>query len=149
MKSYLKPIHLIIPEGFLMVAGEKKFSNAGALKPGSFVLIEGFVCQVKSREKSKPGKHGSAKVRITAFDIFSGQKKNLMKPVDGDVDVPIISRSQAQIVSIQGDSLQLMDLESYEMMTCPKPKEIEVTQGGNVEYIKWGDLVKVTRIKSE
>jgi len=132
-----------------MADGEKKFSNAGALKPGSFVLIEGTVCQVKSKEKSKPGKHGSAKARITAFDIFSGQKRNLLKPVDADVQVPIIKRSQAQVTAITGDQLQIMDLESYEMFTCPKPKEFQATQGGNVEYIRWGDLVKAVRKRSE
>ena len=132
-----------------MADGEKKFSTAGSLKPGSFVLIEGFVCQVKGTDKSKPGKHGSAKVRITAFDIFSGQKKNLLKGTGSDVEVPIITRSQGQVVAIQGDQLQLMDLENYEMMNCPKPKEISVKQGGKVEYIKWGSLVKVTRTRSE
>jgi translation initiation factor 5A len=132
-----------------MVEGEKKFTNAGSLKPGSFVLIEGSVCQVKGMEKSKPGKHGSAKARITAFDVFSGQKKNLLKPTDADVEVPIITRSQAQVVAIVGEQLQIMDLESYEMLTCPKPKEFSVEQGGNIEYIKWGSLVKAVRKRSE
>ena len=132
-----------------MADGEKKFSTAGALKPGSFVLIEGTVCQVKGVEKSKPGKHGSAKARITAFDIFSGQKRNLLKGTSSDVEVPIIKRSQAQVVAIQGDQLQLMDLETYEMMNCPKPKDFTAEQGGNVEYIRWGDQVKATRKRSE
>lgn len=132
-----------------MAEGEKKFTNAGSLKPGSFVLIEGTVCQVKGVEKSKPGKHGAAKVRITAFDVFTDQKRNLLKGTGVDVEVPIIKRSQAQIVAIMGDSLQIMDLESYEMLTCPKPKDVSVEQGGNVEYIKWGDLVKVVRTRSE
>ena len=58
-----------------MAEGEKKFNTAGHLKPGSFVLIDGFPCQVKSVDKSKPGKHGSAKVRVVAFDVFSNQKR--------------------------------------------------------------------------
>ncbi len=132
-----------------MVDGEKKFSTAGSLKPGSFVLIEGTVCQVKSVDKSKPGKHGSAKVRIVAFDIFTDQKRNLLKSTSADVEVPIISRSQGQVTAVQGSQLQLMDLESYEMFSCPKPKDLAIEQGGNVEYIKWGSLVKVTRKRSE
>ncbi len=132
-----------------MVDGEKKFSNAGSLKPGKFVLIEGNVCQVKGVEKSKPGKHGAAKVRVTAFDLFTGQKKNLLKGVSNDVEVPIIKRSQAQVVAIQGNQLQIMDLETYEMMNCPKPKDFTVEQGGNIEYIKWGSLVRATRKRNE
>ncbi|MDP6671169.1 MAG: translation initiation factor IF-5A, partial [archaeon] len=107
------------------------------------------VCQVKGVEKSKPGKHGAAKVRVTAFDLFSGQKKNLLKSVSSDVEVPIIKRSQGQVVAIQGNQLQIMDLETYEMMNCPKPKDFTAEQGGNVEYIKWGSLVRATRKRSE
>jgi translation initiation factor 5A len=132
-----------------MAEGEKKFSKVGSLKAGSYCIIEGSVCQVKGMEKSKPGKHGSAKARITAFDVFTGQKRNLLKPTDADVEVPIIKRSQAQVVAIMGDSLQLMDLESYEMFNASKPKDFSVEQGGNVEYIKWGSLVKAIRKRSE
>ncbi|MAG22255.1 MAG: translation initiation factor IF-5A [Candidatus Diapherotrites archaeon] len=132
-----------------MVDGEKKFTNAGSLKPGSFVLIEGTVCQVKSVDKSKPGKHGSAKVRIMAFDVFTDQKRNLLKGTGVDVEVPIIKRSQAQVVAIMGSQVQLMDIETYEMFNSPKPKNLTVEQGGNVEYIRWGDLIKVVRIRSE
>ena len=132
-----------------MVDGEKKFTNAGSLKPGSFVLIDGTVCQVKGVEKSKPGKHGSAKTRITAFDVFTGQKRNLLKGTGTSVDVPIIARSQGQVVAIMGDQLQLMDLESFEMFNTPKPKDVDVEQGGNVEYIRWGNLIKVVRKRSE
>jgi len=45
--------------------------------------------------------------------------------------------------------VQLMDLESYEMFTSPKPKDLALEQGKNVEYIKWGSLVKATRKRSE
>ncbi|RLG71195.1 MAG: translation initiation factor IF-5A [Candidatus Iainarchaeum archaeon] len=126
---------------------EKKFAKAGSLKPGNYVLIDGRVCQVKEVEKSKPGKHGSAKARITAIDVFTGQKKTLLKPTSADVEVPIIKKSSAQVVAIVGDNLQLMDIESYEMFECKKPSEIEVSQGDEVEYIKYGNFVKITRRK--
>ena len=67
----------------IRMADEKKFVPAGSLKPGSYVLIDEEVCQVKSTEKSKPGKHGAAKVRIVAFNIFTGQKRGLLKVISG------------------------------------------------------------------
>lgn len=131
-----------------MVEGEKKFTKVGALKPGSFVLIDGFACQVKAKDKSKPGKHGSAKARIVAFDVFSGQKRGLMKPTSADVDVPIMTKSAAQVVAVMGDRVQIMDLESYETFDVKKPPEIAgLASGIEVEYIKWGDNVKVLRKK--
>ncbi len=126
---------------------EKKFAKAGSLKPGNYVLIDGKVCQVKSIEKSKPGKHGSAKARVTAIDVFTGQKKTLLKPTSADVEVPIIKKSNAQVVAVVADNLQLMDMESYEMFECKKPSELEINQGDEVEYIRYGNFAKITRRK--
>ena len=127
---------------------EKKFVNVGSLKVGGYVLIDGAVCQVKSSEKSKPGKHGAAKARITAFDIFSGQKMNLLKQVNADAEVPIIKKGTAQVVAVLGDNLQLMDVESYTMKEVTKPKDITgIQQGMEVETISFGDKIKITRKK--
>ena len=131
-----------------MAEGEKKFTSAGHLKPGSFVLIDGFVCQVKSVDKSKPGKHGSAKVRVVAFYVFSGQKRGLLKSTGMDVDIPIILKGSAQVVAIMGDIVQIMDLLSYETFDVKKPADIQgLASGIEVEYTRWGDQVKISRKK--
>ena len=131
-----------------MAQGDKKFTNAGSLKPGSYVLIDGEACQVKNVEKSKPGKHGAAKVRVTAMGIFKDSKKNLLKPVDGSVDVPIILKSSAQVVAVMGAQIQIMDVETYKTFDLDKPKDIPNLSGGDeVEYISWGDNIKVVRKK--
>ncbi len=42
-----------------------------------------------------------------------------------------------------------MDVESYEMFTVAKPKEIKGLESGvEVEYLRYGDNVKVTRKRS-
>jgi len=130
------------------VEGEKKFTNIGSLKPGSYVLIDGFACQVKATDKSKPGKHGSAKARIVAFDVFSGQKRGLLKPTSADAEVPIMVKGSAQVVAVMGDTVQIMDLASYETFDVKKPAEIAgLASGVEVEYVKWGDNVKIVRKK--
>ncbi len=130
-----------------MAVGEKKFTNVGSLKPGSFVLIDGFACQVKSVEKSKPGKHGSAKARIVAFDVFSSQKRGLLKPTSADAEVPIMAKGSAQVVAVMGETMQIMDLQSYETFDVKKPDIQGLASGVEVEYIRWGDQVKVLRKK--
>ena len=127
---------------------EKKFEGAGSLKPGGHVLIDGEVCQVKSVEKSKPGKHGAAKVRVVAFNIFTGQKRGLLKGTDVEVEIPIIPKGTAQVVAIMGDVIQIMDIENYETYNAPKPEEVPgLASGVTVEYQKYGDNVKITRKK--
>ncbi|MFH1255729.1 MAG: translation initiation factor IF-5A [Candidatus Diapherotrites archaeon] len=128
--------------------GEKKFGTAGHLKEGSYVLIEGCVCQVKSVEKSKPGKHGAAKVRITAIDVFSSQKKNLLKSTDADVEIPIIKKGSGQVVAVMGDIVQVMDMMDYNTFDSPKPSDVQgLASGAEVEYIKFGANVKIVRKK--
>ena len=127
---------------------EKKFGPAGQLKPGSYVLIENDVCQVKSVEKSKPGKHGSAKARIVAIGIFSNQKRNLLKPTSADIEIPIINRGNGQVVAVMGDTVQIMDMNSYVTYDVQKPKDVTGLQSGTeVEYIQFGDNIKIIRKK--
>lgn len=110
----------------------------GSLKEGSFVVIDGVPCRVVSMEKSKTGKHGSAKGRVVAVGIFDGIKRNIVAPADQRVDVPIVEKRAAQVISIMPDSVQLMDLESYETFEVKMPKDEEIkaklAPGAEVEY---------------
>ena len=131
-----------------MVIDEKKFGQAGNLKPGSLVLIEDEVCQVKTTEKSKPGKHGAAKVRIVAFNIFTNQKKGLLKSTDGEIEIPMIPKATGQVVAVIGDRIQIMDITTYETLDAPKPDDITgLDSGSEVEYIRYGANIKITRKK--
>ena len=127
------------------MADEKKFVNAGSLKPGSYVLIDEEVCQVRSTEKSKPGKHGAAKVRIVAFNIFTGQKRGLLKGTDVEVNAPILLKRTAQYVADIGNNVQIMDIETFETMNAPKPTDLKLNAGDEIEYYKYGDNVKIIR----
>lgn len=134
--------------GETMVEGEKRFADVGSIKEGSFVMIDGCPCQVRAVEKSKPGKHGAAKARITAFDVFTGQKKTLLKPTNSEAEVPIIAKGTAQVVAVMGDTLQIMDVQSYETFNAPKPAEISgLASGVEVEYQRWGEQAKIMRKK--
>jgi len=132
-----------------MAEDEKKFDQAGSLKPGKYVLIDGEVCQVKSVEKSKPGKHGAAKVRVVAFNIFTNQKRGLLKGTDNEVEVPMITKSNGQVVSVSGNIVQIMNMETFEIYEAPKSEDAPNLQSGDeVEYQKYGDNIKINRKKA-
>ena len=133
-----------------MAEGEKKFAQIGQLKEGNYVLIDGVPCRIVEVEKSKPGKHGAAKARITGIGIFSSQKKTLMKPTSADTEVPIIEKASGQVVAVMGDVIQVMDTENYQTYNAPKPKDITgLSSGIEVEFIRWGDSVLISRKKAE
>ena len=128
--------------------------DLGALKVGSYIIIDGEPCRIVSYDHSKPGKHGSAKARITAVGVFDGKPHPLVGPVSTKVDVPLIDKRNGQIISKQGDTLQIMDLETFETFeTTAVEHEIRErivqgdVQGREVEYWKVLDRIKIVRIK--
>ncbi len=70
------------------------------------------------------------------------------------VDVPLIDKRNGQIISKQGDTLQIMDLETFETFdTTAVEDEIKErlaqgdVQGREVEYWKVLDRIKIVRVK--
>lgn len=102
---------------------EKVFAEAKELRVGSYLLIDGTPCRIASMDKSKPGKHGAAKLRIVAIGIFDSNKKNWLGSTDSSVEVPLIDRSNAQIVSVSGKTAQLMDMKTFETFELAIPEE--------------------------
>jgi translation initiation factor 5A len=122
----------------------------GSLKVGSYIIVDNEPCRIVSYDHSKPGKHGSAKARISAIGVFDGSKHSMVSPVSANVDVPIIDKRSGQIISITGQSLQIMDLETFEVFeTEAADAEIrdKIRQGGEVEYWKVLERIKVVRAK--
>ncbi|MGQ9639373.1 MAG: translation initiation factor IF-5A [Candidatus Bathyarchaeia archaeon] len=125
--------------------------DVGSVKVGQYIIVDDEPCRVVEYEKSKPGKHGAAKARIVAVGLFSEQKKNVISPVDAKIDVPIIEKRSGQIISVMSETVQIMDLETYETFETPLPKEADLRSkfntGVEVEYWKMVGGVKIVRTK--
>ncbi|BCU71146.1 translation initiation factor IF-5A [Stygiolobus caldivivus] len=128
-----------------------QYTTVGDLKVGSYVVIDGEPCRVVDITKAKTGKHGSAKANVVAIGIFTGQKRTIMAPVDQQVEVPIIEKHVGQILADKGDTVQIMDLESYETFDIERPKEAELSDkirpGAEVEYWDVMGRRKIVRVK--
>jgi len=129
--------------------GDKKPERVGALKEGRYVVIDNEPCKIEKIQTSAPGKHGSAKSRIDARGVFDNKRRSIVKPVDAKIDVPIIDKKSGMITAIIGDTLQLMDMETYETFELPVPEEVEgeIKEGVNVEYWETMGRIKIVRVK--
>ena len=118
------------------------------LKEGRYMNIDEEPCKIMSISTSKPGKHGEAKARIEAIGIFDGNKRSVVYPVKHKVQVPMIDKRQAQVVSLMGAEVQLMDLETYEMFTLPIPDEYKdsLKAGEDIMYIVAMGRKKIMRV---
>ncbi len=129
-----------------------KPAEVGALKTGSFVIVDNVPCRIVAYTKSKPGKHGSAKARVVAIGVFDGIKRSFVKPVSAQIEVPIIEKRAGQVISLLPASVQVMDLETFEMFEAPLPEEEDLksklTSGVEVEYWRILGITKIMRTKS-
>jgi len=120
-----------------MDEGDKKQTNVGSLKKGNYVIIDGIACIVKDVQTSKTGKHGHAKARVEAIGMIDSQKKIFVAPTHDKVDVPIVTKHSAQVLSISGHVANLMEMETYENFDLKIPDELKSQIHEGKEIIYW------------
>jgi translation initiation factor 5A len=118
------------------------------LKEGRYLLIDDEPCRILSIQTSKPGKHGEAKARIDAIGLFDGSKRSVVYPVKHKVQVPMIGKRQAQVLSLTDQEVQLMDLETYETFSLALDPETKgsLTPGSEVQYLDAMGKRRITRL---
>ncbi len=119
-----------------MAEGHTKIAGVTSLQKGSYVIIEGVASKVLDTQTSKPGKHGHAKVRLLTIGLLDGKKRDTVMPGHESVEVPIIEKKTAQVLSITGDVANVMDSETFETFDLPIPEELkgQVVEGSSVLY---------------
>jgi len=112
-----------------------KIIEATAVKTGTNIIIDGMPCTVRNIDISKTGKHGHSKCRVEAVGIITGQKKVFVVPGHEKIEVPLVEKRKAQVLSI-GDKVSVMDLENFETIEIALPEELkdQIQENSTVEY---------------
>jgi len=115
---------------------DTKMTSANNVQKGSFIILDGAACRVVDVEISKPGKHGHSKVRVSAVGLVDEKKRIVVMPGHDNVEVPIIEKRNAQVLSVHGDMANVMDSETYETFDMKVPEEFkgQVAEGASVLY---------------
>lgn len=116
--------------------GEFTLKSVGSLQKGNYIIIDGAACIVVNTQTSRPGKHGHAKVRMQAVGMIDGKKREIVMPGHDNVEVPIIGKKNAQVLSVNGDHANVMDMETYETFDLLIAEELKdkVSSGDVVLY---------------
>lgn len=114
-----------------------KLIDATQAKPGVNILIENDAYTVKSNDISKTGKHGASKCRIEAIGIFSDKKKVLAVAGSERFEVPMIEKRRGQVLSVGADSVNIMDMESYETLDLPFHDDVKDMIGVEKQVEYW------------
>ncbi len=106
------------------------------LGKGSYIVLDGAACKISDIQVSKSGKHGHAKAKVTAIGILDNKKRVVVMPGHDNVEVPLVDKRSAQVLSVSGDVANVMDAETYETFDMEIPEELraEVVEGSNVLY---------------
>jgi len=126
-------------------------TDLGSIKVGSYMMIDGEPCKIVEYDKSKPGKHGSAKARVVGIGLFDDVKRSAVSPVSANVEVPILEKKTGQVISMTNDMIQLMDLGTFEVFDVPTTKDEDlkskIENGVELEYWRVLGRNKIVRVK--
>ena len=100
-------------------------------------MVDGAPCKIASTDTSKTGKHGHAKVRIVAIGLIDGKKREVVMPAHDNVEVPIIDKSAAQVLSVTGDMANVMDENTFETFDLKIPEDLKAVVFPNCKIIFW------------
>jgi len=108
-----------------MGEGDTKPVSIGDLQKGSYVVIDGAPCKVTDTQTSRPGKHGHAKVRLTAVGLLDDKKRVIVMPGHDSIPVPLVEKKNAQVLSVSNNKANVMDTETYETFDLEIPDELK------------------------
>ncbi len=133
------------------IKGNTKLVSISSLQKGKSVVIDGVACTVTDVSISRPGKHGHAKVNLTAVGMIDGKKRNIIMPGHDKIAVPIIENKTAQVLSVSDNVANVMDVESYETFDLTIPDELKdkVVEGVSIMYAIILDAKVMKSVKSD
>lgn len=82
--------------------------EAGQIRKGGYIMIKGKPCKVRDVSVSKTGKHGHAKCKFSATDIFTGNTCEELCPSTHSIDVPVVNKKDWMVQGIQDETYVLL-----------------------------------------
>ena len=128
---------------------DKKVTTVGSLRGGSYIILDGEACVVRSIQLSKTGKHGSMKCRLEAMTLADDKKKIQIFPSSDKIEVPIVEKKEAQVLSIHDNKANVMDTETYETFDLDIAEDLkdQVKEGTQVVYWTLMDKRVIKQVK--
>jgi len=100
-------------------------AEIGKLKEGRYIVVNGSPHIITNMQKSAPGKHGHAKYRVEAKNMFTGNKTVIVMTAHAHIEVPTLKKQKANVLSVSGNSAQIMDMETYETFDLEIPDDLK------------------------
>ncbi len=128
---------------------EKTVANIRELRPNGFVMLDGVPCRVEKVQVATSGKHGHAKVRVEGTGLLDNTRRSMIAPAHENVDVPIVLKKKAQVLSVAGNKAQLMDMQDYSTieLEIPEERKDEIVPTAEIDYFEVCDVKTLKELK--
>lgn len=109
------------------------------LERGKFFEHKGELLQVTARNLVTCGTHSHTKLVFTVCNIMGKQEKKITLAHNDRVDMVDITKKKATIISISGNDVQIMDIQSYETLDAKVNSSIlsSLVEGEEITYINY------------
>lgn len=114
--------------------------EAGNLKKGDYIEIEGEPFRVENIQSVITSRHSHAKLKLEAQGMFSDSKKVLSIPHDEGFEKVELIRKHGQLIAKTSEgSCQVMDLRDYSVRDASISKDLieSLNEGDEVTYIEY------------
>lgn len=84
-------------------------TQASALKVNDHMCINGRPCKILKTTDAKTGKHGGRKIHFFVADIFTDQKHEYLEMSTKNINAPLVSKNDYQLMGIDGKIVSYFD----------------------------------------
>ncbi|HLC59524.1 MAG TPA: hypothetical protein VJH34_03295 [archaeon] len=76
-------------------------------------------------------------------------RRSMIGPSHDNVDVPIVLKKKAQVLSTSGNKAQLMDMQDYTMieLDIPEERKDEIVANAEIDYFEVCDIKTLKELK--
>lgn len=86
---------------------------------------------------------------MDAIGLFDSVRRSVVEPSHESVDVPILTKKKAQVLSIAGNKAQIMDLSDYSVfeLDLPEERREKIKAGEEIDYFEICDIKTLKELK--
>ena len=99
-------------------------ANAADLERGKFFVHKGELLQVTKKGVINVGTHSHTKLCLTACDVNGKREREVILAHNDKVDMVDVMKKKANVISISGGKVQIMDSQSYETLDAECEPEV-------------------------
>jgi len=78
--------------------------QSSSIRVNGFAMLQKQPCKIVEMSTSKTGKHGGAKIHFIGIEIFSGRKVEEIANSTHNIDVPIVTKADFQVLNLDSDA---------------------------------------------